>query len=343
MKSHICLLAGGIGTRFYPLSTSTKPKQFLDILGTGKSLLQSTYERFLPLTDPQNMMILTALDYQEHVQNDFPTMSTNNIFAEPERKNSAPPILLSALMAYEYDPDSMLLFSPSDHTIHNITLFHKEVEHALEMASKYNKLVILGVNPTHPHTGYGYICAGEMVEYDAYKVSRFVEKPSLEHAIELLSAGKYLWNSGMFIGTARVFLERFKQYAPDLYELFTTNTYEEAYKKCNSIAFDYAVLEHDKDVLVCPLSCGWNDIGTWSSLYNELPKDDNNNACKGYVKVINSTDSLLINTTNKPLSVADMHGAAVIYTDNGMLVLDNMHDEKTARSIGEAFKDKLID
>ena len=288
-------MAGGIGSRFWPLSTSKKPKQFLDVLGIGKSLLRLTFERMLTTVPKDQIYILTNTTYLSLVLDQLPEISKKQVLCEPLRKNTAPCIAFAAAKILKINPQATLIVTPSDHLILNHTRFNEIIQTAIKVANESEQLVTLGISPSRPDTGYGYIEFAKdkaIQKGEATHVIQFCEKPDLETAEKFLAAGNFYWNAGIFVWRADVILKSLSNFQPKLHALFTSNlaAYDSAHEKeyvnhafneCEDISIDFAVMEHAKNVSVVLSDFDWSDLGTWGSLNEHLKKDENNNAIIG--------------------------------------------------------------
>jgi len=288
------IMAGGIGSRFWPWSKTNNPKQFLDILGTGKSLIEQTYDRILKICPQENIFIITNKSYKEKIKTLIKDIPDENILVEPFRRNTAPCIAYGAFKIKKLNPNARILVAPSDHLIQKEVEFSKIVEDGFDLSEETNGLLTIGIIPHWPETGYGYIHADKCNTikktdlYEFFKVKKFVEKPPLEVAIELYLSKQYYWNAGIFIWSVSSIIEAFKNYMPEIFSLFTEseeylNTdkeYEkitEIYEKSPNISIDYAVMEKANNVYVLTADIGWSDIGTWGALYELSKKDSENN------------------------------------------------------------------
>ncbi len=270
-NNYVAIMAGGVGSRFWPMSTSAYPKQFLDVLNTGYTLLQETYNRYIDFIPNENIYVVTNKEYVDIVHEQLPLLPKENIIGEVARKNTAPCVAYIASRLYKKNPEANLVIAPSDHLITDVTAFRKDCEQALDYTSKHNAFVTLGINPTHPNTGYGYIQYESQSTSSIYNVNRFTEKPKEKDAVKYLASGNYLWNAGIFIWKASDILNAFRIYCPELYEAFYNirNRYftssEEAYVAeifytCESISIDYAIMEHAQNVYVIPAQFAWSDL-----------------------------------------------------------------------------------
>ncbi len=290
--NYVAILAGGVGSRFWPGSREARPKQFLDMLGTGKSLLRLTYERFLPLCPSANIYILTNSTYKSLVLEHIPELTPEQVICEPSRNNTAPCIAYTAFKLAALDEQANFVVAPADHIILKQNVFVETLQKALKFTSTNDAIVTVGLTPTRPDTGYGYIHFGEIIDGDIRKVQRFTEKPNLQAAIDMIETGEYLWNGGIFVWRAEYVKRAFKAFAPEIYELFhageglynteaETDFILEEYPKSPSISVDYAILERADTVYTIPADLGWSDLGTWASLYEEMEKDKDGNVITG--------------------------------------------------------------
>ena len=292
-KKNTCcvILAGGIGSRFWPMSTTNNPKQFHDVLGVGRTLIQQTYDRLLNFCNPENIYVITDKNYTDLVKEQIPEINKENIIAEPVGMNTAPCAIYSAMKIYKKNPEAEILVCPSDHLILNEEKFTETVLLALKNSKENQGLYTLGIQPTRPDTGYGYI---QYIEEKGKvkKVKTFTEKPNLDLAEKFLKSGDFLWNSGIFIWSAKDILASFKKYLPEMYNTFEDikdylNTEKEAeevqiiYPTLQKVSIDVGIMEKDKNVYVIPSQFGWSDLGTWLSLYDQAEKDNNENAILG--------------------------------------------------------------
>lgn len=317
-------MAGGVGSRFWPESTEEQPKQFLDILGIGKSLITITYQRFLKLVPKENIFIVTNKQYKnlciQHLK-DIPEM---NILLEPTKNNTAPCVAYAALRLKAIDSNAIFITAPADHVIEKETVFLKKVEEAFEHVEQNNSIVTLGITPTRPDTGFGYIETSD--DAQIRKVSEFKEKPDLETAKKYLESGNYLWNAGIFIWSADGLLESFKKYAPEITNIlgediskYNTPLEQEyidsCYHKTPNISVDYAILEKAKNVYTIPSDIGWSDLGTWSSLYSYLDKNEDGN-------VIQSDAALSFDNKNTIFKSSGIKKAVIKGLDDYIVVVN---------------------
>lgn len=320
------IMAGGVGSRFWPLSKEILPKQFLDLLGTGQTLLQKTYERLSKLVPQQNIFILTNDQYDNLVKQELPNVTNRQIVLEPYMRNTAPCILLSALKINKENPNATMIIAPSDHWISQEEVFIKDISLAFETCQQKDLLLTLGIQPTQPHTGYGYIKYKKNASSPIKEVRRFTEKPDYYTAKSFIDSGDYLWNAGIFIAKAKDLIRAYQKYLPDMTELFmkniaALNTAEEEsfllknYKSAENISIDYGIMEKADNVVVLPVSFEWNDLGSWGSLYEKLPKDKNAN-------VVVNTDTYIENSTGNIIHTPK--GRVVVLKDlNDYIVVEN--------------------
>jgi mannose-1-phosphate guanylyltransferase len=303
----VAIMAGGIGSRFWPASRTNTPKQFLDILGVGKSLIRLTFERFLKLCPAENIFIVTNEIYKDLVKEHLPEISDNQILCEPSRNNTGPCVAYTSFKLHSLNPEANFVVAPSDHIILKEDAFIEKIEQALDFAENNDALVTLGIEPSRPDTGYGYINFEKGGENNVNKVKKFTEKPPHEKAVEYLASGDYLWNAGIFVWKAKNILKAFQKNAPKIYEILEAgypyyNTMSEQefinenYPKTPSISVDYAIMEKSDNIYTIPSEIGWSDLGTWGSLHAEIDKDKHGN-------VVNSERVLMENVSNSLIRV----------------------------------------
>lgn len=339
-NNYVAIMAGGIGSRFWPASRVHRPKQFLDILGVGKSLIQLTCERFLKVCPKENIFIVTNAIYKDLVKEHLPYLTDNQILCEPSRNNTAPCVAYTALKLYDLNPNANFIVAPSDHVILNEEAFVNTVQQGLNYAAKNSALLTLGIAPTRPDTGYGYIKFESDSKNGVHKVNRFTEKPNLETAKAFVESGNYLWNAGIFIWNVQSVLEAFKQYANEIYSVLQTdesiyNTPQEqayinkVYPTTPKISIDYAIMEKADNVYTIPSDFGWSDLGTWASLYAESPKDGIDNVIKGKNVVAINTENCLIRVPDKKLVVLkDLEDYIIIDEEDVLLVYPKSKEQE---------------
>lgn len=326
------IMAGGIGSRFWPVSTSEFPKQFHDMLGTGQTLLQKTFQRLEQLVPPDQIKILTNERYLSLCLDQLPAIQEDQMVLEPALRNTAPCLLLSALKIYKENPEAVMLVAPSDHWIEDELAFMQNVEQCFQACSKDAILMTLGIKPTFANTGYGYIECEDGRDADIRKVLQFREKPDYKTACEFLAAGNFLWNAGIFIWSAEAIIRAFQQYLPTMYELFekgwsTFNTSEEKafveqnYALSENISIDYGIMEKAPNVFVKSADFDWNDLGTWGALHDKLNKDQNNNAvvrASTYLK--DAKGNIIFTTTNKLVVIDGISDYIIVDKENVLLI-----------------------
>lgn len=337
------LMAGGVGSRFWPVSTTEFPKQFHDMLGSGETLIQKTFSRLSKLIPPQNILILTNERYSALVLEQLPKVSPDQVLLEPAMRNTAPCILYASLKIKKSNPDAIMVVAPSDHWIEDEQAFIDDLQKSFDYCAENNALMTLGIVPTFPNTGYGYIEFGESSE--AIKpVEQFREKPDYETAKAFLDAGNFLWNAGIFVWNVKTILDAFERYNLQMFELFRAgyevyNTNDEAafiqenYPKAENISIDYAVMEKAENVFVLPASFDWNDLGTWGSLHQKLPKDDSNNAVVNATVILeNASDNIIRSQATKLVVIDGLHDY-IIVDNNDVLLIYPKNKEQEIKSI----------
>jgi len=348
------IMAGGIGSRFWPMSTSEFPKQFHDMLGVGKSLLQLTFDRFEKLIPTENILISTNKKYKELVLEQLPTVTEQQLLLEPTMRNTAPCILYAASKIHAANKEAVMVVAPSDHWIDDEDAFLTNIETSFKESSTKDILMTLGIKPSNPNTGYGYIqYAGD----DTIKnVLNFTEKPNLEKAKEFIQQGNYLWNAGIFIWSTQSVLKSFAQSLPAMKELFTLgnqvwNTDKETtfidanYGEATSISIDFGIMEKATNVKVLPVDFGWNDLGTWGSLHNKLDKDKDNNAVVNAEVIFRDSSNNMIRTKKgKHVVIQGLENFIVVEKDDVLLICpkDKEQDIKEiVAEVKEKFSKKL--
>lgn len=350
---YVAILAGGLGTRFWPKSRAAHPKQFLDILNTGKTLIQSTFERYASFIPPENIYIITTEEYFSIAKEQLPHINENNILIEPNRKNTAACVAYISFKLYNKDADASLIVAPSDHLITNINNFKKVTLQALDFAKHMKAFVTLGIEPTYPNTGYGYIqYETQPVVKNIYKVKTFTEKPDVDLAKTFIASGEFLWNAGIFIWRVKDILKAFEQYQPEMYEVFATekdkfNTLEERsalnyiYSLCTNISIDYAIMERANNVYVIPSSFGWSDLGTWNSAYDNLEKDTQENSVSGNnVMIFDSSRSIISAPHHKLVVVQGLNDFIVVDTTDVLLICSKEKEQNIKEFLAEIKRNK---
>lgn len=341
--NHVVIMAGGIGSRFWPMSSESVPKQFLDVLGVGRSLLQMTVDRFLGICEMDNIWIVTSKAFREQVQQQLPDLPAHNILLEPCRRNTAPCIAYVSWVIKSVDPSANIVVSPSDHYITDVPRFREAVQQCLDFTAQSDAIVTLGMQPDHPETGYGYIEAdlsyATLTNQNIFRVDSFKEKPTLEVAKEYIRKSNYFWNSGIFIWNVATIVNAFRVYQPQMAAIFENlrEQYrtereqlliDEVFPTCENISVDYAIMEHADEIYVYPAEFGWSDLGSWSSLHKLLPKDEHNNALVGRnIRVYDTANSIVHATTEREVVVQGLDGYIVIEKD-GTLLITRMEEEQ---------------
>lgn len=347
-------MAGGIGSRFWPASRTNHPKQFLDILGMGKTLLQQTYERYLHFIPKENIFIVTNEIYRNTIKEQLPDLTDNQILGEPVRRNTAPCVAYISYKIHQLNPNANLIVAPSDHIILKEEMFVEVMKKALKFVNKEDFMVTLGIRPTRPDTGYGYIQYDEDAEQmrGIFKVKTFTEKPTLEIAQTFLKSGDFLWNSGMFIWNTKTILKSFKKYQPEMYDIFDEgkklyNTDEEkkfiskAYTHCTNISIDYGIIEKADNVCVIPANFGWSDLGTWASLHEAYHKDYLHNAVKGKnVIIYDASNCMVMAPDNKLVVLQGLEDYIVVDTPDALLICKKSEEQQIKEITAEIKKKK---
>jgi mannose-1-phosphate guanylyltransferase len=349
---YVAIMAGGVGSRFWPASREAKPKQFLDILGIGKSLLQMTYDRFLPLIPKENIFIVTNEMYCDLVKEQLPDITNNQILAEPSRNNTAPCLAYTAFKLKGLNPNAIFVVASSDHLILNEGAFLENISMGLEFSEANNALLTLAIKPTSPNTGYGYV---QFNRNDAnndgiFKVKSFTEKPNLETAREFLAAGNYLWNAGIFIWSVKSLLKAYKNLAPDIYDLLQQgetayNTegeqkfVNEFYPKTANISVDFAIMEKADNVYTIPGTFTWSDLGAWNALYGESTKDESGNVLLGEQILASELTNCLVRVDN-PEKLVVLRGLDefIVVDDANALLIYPKSKEQEIKQVTETLK-----
>ena len=346
-------MAGGIGSRFWPMSRTNFPKQFLDILNTGKTLIQSTFERFASFIPVENIYVVTSGEYVNIVKHQLPALPLQNILGEPSRKNTAPCIAYISFKLQQLDPKASLIVAPADHLILDPGAFTKVSLKALEFVNSHNAFVTLGIQPTNPNTGYGYIQYEQTAVTDnVYKVKTFTEKPNLELAKAFVASGEFLWNAGIFIWQVKNIITAFEKYLPEMFDVFVSekekfNTTEEdtalqtIYPLCTNISIDFGIMEKADNVYVIPSSFGWSDLGTWNSAYENLHKDHLSNAVAGHNVMSLDAKRCMVHTPNDKLVVLQgLEDFIVVDTHDVLLICKKEKEQDIKDYVAEVKRNK---
>jgi mannose-1-phosphate guanylyltransferase len=346
------LMAGGVGSRFWPVSTQDFPKQFHDMLGTGDTLIQKTFSRLSKIIPKENIFILTNERYNDLVFEQLPEVTKRQVVLEPAMRNTAPCILYAALKIQKENEDAVMIVAPSDHWIEDEKAFTDNVQQAFDFCSKNDTLMTLGIQPTFPNTGYGYIEFDKSNSSDIKSVNQFREKPDYETAKGFIEQGNFLWNAGIFMWSVKSVVNAFKNNQPKLFRLFESgceayNTdfeddfIRDNYEKAENISVDYAIMEQSNNVYVIPATFDWNDLGTWGSLYDKLDKDDNGNAVVNAQTLTEDASGNMIRTTSNKVVVVDGLEDYIIVDKEEVLLIFPKSKEQDIKKVLQKVKDKF--
>lgn len=353
-KDHfVAIMAGGIGSRFWPMSRTSFPKQFLDILNLGRTLIQGTHDRFKKFIPEENIFVVTSEEYVEIVKQQLPDLKPENILAEPSRKNTAPCIAYISYKLRQISAKGSLICAPADHIILDETAFTKVCLEALSFVSAHNALITLGIKPTHPNTGYGYIQFDQHPASDnVYKVKTFTEKPDVELAKTFITSGEFLWNAGIFAWKVENIIKAFEKHLPETAELFegeknSFNTAQEKqaiariYPQCASISIDFGIMEKANNVYIIPSSFGWSDLGTWNSAHENMEKDYFGNAVAGnQVMVIDATRNMVHVPDNKLVLLQGMDNYIIVDTKDVLMICKKDKEQEIKEYVAEVKRNK---
>lgn len=350
------IMAGGVGSRFWPMSTQKNPKQFHDMLGSGKSLIQNTYSRLERLIPSENILISTNKKYKKLVLNQLEKTTPKQLLLEPCMRNTAPCILYAALKINAINPNAVMVIAPSDHWIENEIEFINNIEKSFQFCQKNDVLMTLGIKPNYPNTGYGYI-QFKNTNSEIKKVTQFTEKPDLETAKKFVKSGEYLWNAGIFIWSVKSILKAFETNIPTMNALFCKGNHvyntefeddfiASNYEKSENISIDYGILEKATNTYVLPVQFDWNDLGTWGSLYNKLPKDIQQNAVVGGQTIFRNASNNMVRTqTKKRVVIQGLNDYIVIEKDDVLLICpksDEQNIKQITAQVKKEFGDNFI-
>ena len=350
-RNHLVIMAGGVGSRFWPMSTAEKPKQFIDVLGTGKTLLQLTVERFGQLVPAENVWVVTNEKYADIVAEQLPDMPRQNILCEPCRRNTAPCIAYVSWRIKSKDPKANIVVTPSDHIVMNVQEFQRVVADCLAFTEDSDAIVTLGMKPTRPETGYGYIqadlSAPSLRNKQIFRVDSFREKPDLATAQQYIKKNNYYWNAGIFIWNVSTIVNAFRVYQPKLAKIFEAllpvyGTAEEQaainehFPRCENISVDYAIMEKAEEIFVCPADFGWSDLGTWGSLLEQSHKDLYGNALIGNdIQLFESHNCIVHTTQEKKVVVQGLDGYIVAENNDTLLICKLSEEQRIKQFSGE--------
>jgi mannose-1-phosphate guanylyltransferase len=352
-NTYVAIMAGGIGSRFWPLSRVNHPKQFLDILGTGRTLIQQTFDRFTKLVPVENIFVVTANEYLGVTREQLPQLPKENVLGEPFRKNTAPCIAYISFKLQELNPEASLIVAPADHLILNEPRFLEVCNDALHFVNHFNSLVTIGITPTYPNTGYGYI-QHESIEAvpSVFKVKTFTEKPNKELAKTFLSSGDFLWNSGIFIWKIKNGLDAFHKHLPEVYEVFHSEKeklnsdqekqmLESIYPQCPNISVDFGVMEKADNVYVIPASFGWSDLGTWNSAWDNMEKDYFENAVAGDNVIVFDTSKSVVHVPDEKLVVLQgLDDFIIVDTKDVLLICTKDKEQEIKEYVAEVKRNR---
>ena len=337
------LMAGGVGSRFWPVSTAEFPKQFHDMLGSGDTLIQKTFSRLSKLIPIENILILTNESYNQIVLDQLPMVKQEQVLLEPAMRNTAPCILYASLKIQKQNPDAVMVVAPSDHWIEDEAVFAQNLQQCFDFCAKENALMTLGIQPTFPNTGFGYIEFDKADTNPIKKVIQFREKPDYETAKSFLDSGNFLWNGGIFIWSVKSIAAAFEQFQPQMNQLFLRgwddyNTGEEKYFIQNNygaaldVSIDYAIMEKAQNVYVLPATFDWNDLGTWGSLHEKLAKDNFNNAVVNATVILENASNNIIRTDSKKLIIIDgLDDFIIVDKDDVLLIYPKSKEQDIKR------------
>jgi len=346
-------MAGGIGSRFWPMSRMNHPKQFLDILGSGKTLIQETFERYSQIVPAENIYIITSQEYVNTVKKQLPDLPVENILAEPSRKNTAPCIAYIAFKLLQQDPDALMMAAPADNLINNTEAFTQTASRAFDFVDNINALVTIGIKPTHPNTGYGYIQHdGPEVASGVHKVKTFTEKPNLELAKTFLASGDFLWNAGIFTWKVKNIVAAFEKFLPEMYEVFHAEkenfntsaekaSIEKIYPQCTNISIDFGIMEKADNVYVIPATFSWSDLGTWNSAWENMEKDYFQNAVAGNAVMVEDTRNCMVHVPNNKLVLLQgLENYIVVDTNDVLLICKKDKEQEIKDYVAEIKRNK---
>jgi len=349
--NHLVIMAGGVGSRFWPMSTADRPKQFIDVLGVGKTLIQLTNERFSGVIPPCNVWVVTNEKYVSVVQEQLPDIPVDHILSEPCRRNTAPCIAYVSWRIKKENPKANIVVSPSDHIVTNPEEFRRVVTNCLKFIAETDAIVTLGMKPTRPETGYGYIQAdlstASARNKEIFRVDQFREKPDLATAIQYTKQSNFFWNAGIFIWSASTIVNAFRIYQPGVARIFENimdilgtadeqRVIDEVYPECDNISVDYAIMEKAEEIFVCPADFGWSDLGTWGSLLAQTPHDLYGNAIIGEnIQLFDSKNCIIHTTEERKVVVQGLDGYIVAEKDDTLLICKLSEEQRIKQFSGE--------
>jgi mannose-1-phosphate guanylyltransferase len=351
INNHLVIMAGGVGSRFWPMSTTERPKQFIDVLGTGKSLLQLTVDRFQSIVDNQNIWVVTNQKYADIVASQLPDMPQDHILCEPCRRNTAPCIAYVSWKIKSKDPKANIVVTPSDHVVTDTVEFRRVIGECLKFTADSDAIVTLGMKPTRPETGYGYIeanlSANSLRNKEIFRVDSFREKPDIDTAKQYIAKNNYYWNAGIFIWNVSTIVNAFRIYQPTMAKLFESllpvyGTEQEQerinllFPECENISVDYAIMEKAEEIFVCPADFGWSDLGTWGSLQQLSKHDLYGNACIGPdITAVESHNCIVHTTQEKKVVIQGLDGYIVAENDDTLLICKLSEEQRIKQFSGQ--------
>ena len=350
-NNHLVIMAGGVGSRFWPMSTAEKPKQFIDVLGVGKTLIQLTVERFGNLVAPENVWVVTNQKYAPIVEEQLPDIPKTNILCEPCRRNTAPCIAYVSWRIKSNDPKANIVVTPSDHIVMDTAEFQRVIKECMRFTSETDAIVTLGMKPNRPETGYGYIQAdlstSSLRNKEIFRVDSFREKPDLKTAEQYIKKNYYFWNAGIFIWNVNTIVNAFRIYEPAMAKIFESmqSVYgtdkeqaliNERFPECENISVDYAIMEKAEEIFVCPADFGWSDLGTWGSLHGQSKKDLYGNATIGQnISLIESHNCIVHTTQEKKVVIQGLDGYIIAEKDDTLLICKLSEEQRIKQFSGE--------
>ena len=345
--NYVVIMAGGIGSRFWPYSRAAKPKQFLDVLGTGRSLLQMTFDRFLNICPAENVYVITNKSYKDLVKEQLPELSDDQVLLEPIGRNTAPAVAYPAFKIKEKDPEAIMIVAPSDHVVFKDNIFAENLNTAIDAARGSDKLITLGIVPSRPETGYGYIQYHSSALDEVKKVKTFTEKPELELAKKFIESGDFVWNAGIFIWSVDTITKAFYKYMEDTAEVFAEGAehyytegeqafIDKAYTLCKSISIDYGVMEKAENVYMVKGRFDWSDLGSWDSLHEIRDKDANENVVDGNAILYDTKNSFVKGPDDVLIVTQDLDGYLVTLSDNVVLICKKDAEKKFREFLNDA-------
>ncbi len=342
-KNHVVIMAGGVGSRFWPMSTPECPKQFIDVLGCGRTLIQLTMDRFQGICPPENIWVVTSKRYAEIVKQQLPEIPNENILLEPCMRNTAPCIAYVSWKIKSRTPSANIVVTPSDHIVMNVAEFQRVINSSLNFTSGSDAILTLGMKPTRPETGYGYIegdlSVSSVANKEIFRVDSFKEKPNKETAEKYIAQPNFFWNAGIFIWNVNTIVNAMRIYQPEIAEIFESllpfyftekeqELIDEKFPECNNISVDYAILEKADEIFVLPADFGWSDLGTWGSLHERLTQDKDLNACVGDNIQLYESRNCIVHTPQIKRTVIQGLDGYIVAEHDGVLLICQLSEEQ---------------